>query len=963
MKTKRTIKIVTFTLTALLLFCAIVGITVLAAGTGATEVKIAGKNISYEGAPQILYYVQADGLADGQTVKVEIKHGDDEAYVKEVATDAEGNKMTATINGTTYYIVYSKGIAPKDMTKTVTAKAYIENADGTKVEAAESVDYSIYSYAMNRFSASPTADQVTLYTALLDYGAAVQEVFSQTDAAVAADIDKYGWADAYYDYSYVTYVDHILDYNASRSAGAKRPSEISAPEIARDYAGAKLASVKDNKGNSSSVNPALKPGKLTYTANYITGYNYNMTANSTVADYRINSHSFTYDTTGTASYMMVENDADKGAVLSAYGNGWAIMRLKGQDETINPVKGDNGTVFVLDLDMKYSGNVSDTVKQLGYFGMSGNDKSGSSNETNSNRNFAQLDLFASGENLLIGLNKNTTATITPDVWHNVRAECTVVDNNKEIVMLNGTAYRKTRVSVKIYVDGVLACSYLLDSSPYLSNNVVSGNRDPGGFFKSIYFEYGSGSKETNTKIDFANVYTAAYNKNADGVKYTFDSDTDVSDILSFKSNMVTIDNTSAKNYITVENGKLAVGTNGDGKDNWGCFFIKGPSMSEKATVGTKYVSEFDFTYVQGTQPSNRTDGRLAMALAPFTGAKCNSTANSHFYHSLFTADEGETLQIKSGTTVIATIAKNTETKLRYEYVIIETGLTTNYGILRVFVDGEQVSSSIVSTAKDTSVFENFYFEHNATDAKYYFDNLSIGVEYLASGGTTGRGAYYNKYLNGEITGAQVYDFDTDTILDKGSENSEFITSGTLNSYTGQSANVTADGHLRIGADKTWSQWDINGSKVTAAVGETMVFETDMLYIGGDENTTVSAGDGVTYFLLRNAAGKDIVNLRIKRGEINGATNGATITIMNTNVVMQKNLWYNLRVEIERTAEAKSTVRIYIDNVLAYTTTTTADTSALKGLHMELRVGTDGVPRQQYLFDNIVFDNISVNEAE
>ena len=71
MKTKRFAKIATLVLAAALLICGVIGITTSAEENGATEVSIAGKNVAYEGALKLVYYVDAPGFdAETQALKM-----------------------------------------------------------------------------------------------------------------------------------------------------------------------------------------------------------------------------------------------------------------------------------------------------------------------------------------------------------------------------------------------------------------------------------------------------------------------------------------------------------------------------------------------------------------------------------------------------------------------------------------------------------------------------------------------------------------------------------------------------------------------------------------------------------------------------------------------------------------------------------------------------------------------------
>ena len=150
-----------------------VGISAFAADEPTVAIKY--KNLAYEGAIQVLYAVEAENLPEGAKVQMyfydaEPTEDSTPVYVKDEYTDE-----ALTIGGKTYRAFFSRGIAPKNMRKSIFAVPVIVNGDAV-VAKGECVEYSIYTYATNMLSKSPTAEQKELYTNLLDYGAATQAV-------------------------------------------------------------------------------------------------------------------------------------------------------------------------------------------------------------------------------------------------------------------------------------------------------------------------------------------------------------------------------------------------------------------------------------------------------------------------------------------------------------------------------------------------------------------------------------------------------------------------------------------------------------------------------------------------------------------------------------------------------------------------------------------------------------------
>lgn len=188
MKSRNLAKIVTLILSCALLIGAVVGISVVANESEGTTVAIKGANIAYEGAVQVVYYVDAQNLADGDVVKL-------------VITNAEGEEITSKTNyvdyvkgDVTYKAFFSDGIAPKNLRQNVYAKAIVVDSEGAVKAATEVVAYSPYTYAMNRFGQSATPAQTELYKALLNYGAAVQAVLDPETAGTPEN----PWADEYW---------------------------------------------------------------------------------------------------------------------------------------------------------------------------------------------------------------------------------------------------------------------------------------------------------------------------------------------------------------------------------------------------------------------------------------------------------------------------------------------------------------------------------------------------------------------------------------------------------------------------------------------------------------------------------------------------------------------------------------------------------------------------------------------
>lgn len=161
------------------------------------------KNVSYEGAVKLLFYVESADLVEGQMVKLLLA---DNAELTDVAVLSPIGKTTVGEGeaAATYDVFASEEIAPAAIRAAVYAAAVVVDSEGTVVSESEILEYSVFEYCMDRYDAAPTADQKALYTALLDFSASVQTVLGYTDET----IDQVGgWANAYYGVKINTVID------------------------------------------------------------------------------------------------------------------------------------------------------------------------------------------------------------------------------------------------------------------------------------------------------------------------------------------------------------------------------------------------------------------------------------------------------------------------------------------------------------------------------------------------------------------------------------------------------------------------------------------------------------------------------------------------------------------------------------------------------------------------------------
>ena len=221
MKNKKFTRTLLTVLSCLLLVGVAFGIVAVADSTDAdraTTAEIVYKNVSYKGAPALVFYVGTDAdLAENQKIKVffwnsEVKNGVYNEHNADYVKDAEAS---VTIDGESYSAVISNETAPSELRRAVYAKAaLVETVNGEEkvVYLGELLRYSVYDYALDMLSAADGAaqDQTQIYTALLDYAAAIQKILFTNQYNGAVNEQKLaeagGWANEYYVVQFNRYI-------------------------------------------------------------------------------------------------------------------------------------------------------------------------------------------------------------------------------------------------------------------------------------------------------------------------------------------------------------------------------------------------------------------------------------------------------------------------------------------------------------------------------------------------------------------------------------------------------------------------------------------------------------------------------------------------------------------------------------------------------------------------------------
>ncbi len=899
-------------------------------------------------------------------------------------------------NGKKYYAFYSEGVAAVNMTKPTYAEAYVVDADGNEVARSAASDYSVYAYAMDAFSAQPTVDQKKIYTALLDYSAAVQAVFPDIAA-----VETYGWADAYYFITENVYIDGVLDETASvKPESAQRPSEIADKLVGGEYL---LAYANSTVGNAifkgmtdgngvSYASPFAAPGVHTYNISYTAKGNLNSFEGLDDVNVLFEGGKFTYgsnpnyglgnmyfgggnalNVTDRVVYMAFEQGIGKDGTQSNYivtgtrdnqGGGWKIDINDGSNVT--PAV---GVKYIVDFDFQiaelvYSGASNDRMLYLGLNSVLG-EFNGSGN---SGANIADCDLYATaaGDNQTLKFANNGEFVVDTGVWMDIRIEY-------EILAVDDpdTSGNEAKTVTRIYKDGVLC-------------NVKEGTMVAP--MEAFYMEMRS--KPTTAKYYIDNLYVGTFGaENVKGIgKYYLGNLTSTNSILYDFDNIATLDNgiigfnngtrlnsTTADNYLAVVDGELVAGTNGTSEDGtWGVFTIKGASNAgNDGEIGTKYIFETDFKFVGGI--GREEDSRIAYSFGLNSKADAEDSSTSFVGFELYDSGNG-TLLFGADSTLA--LRAGQWYNLLFDYEVYSNGFKINgatcwNGKLNIYVNGELAASKIVknSTRDINQLFESFYFEHNGTDTKFIFDNMYMGV--TPNAGTKGSGVYYNKYLDGKFSEATVWNFDKTTSITTGDtglmldNNNDYQFNNYIPfedraidpenpdkpHYSDRHALITGSGSLKIGSETAWANTTINAKSISLAIGETGIFEADILFSGSATQVGYLAE-----FYLRNAADPSIADPNIASMSMHqgSALDGTSVKLKSsTGPELVKNTWYNFCVTVTRT-ETGADVVYYLNGEQFATSTFSGDASVLRGVYWTSR--TDGAKYQSFLFDNIVFAN-------
>lgn len=240
-----------------------------------TTVAIKYKNVSYEGALKLVYYVESANLAEGDTVKLVVTDKAPEELVidENTAIFAPAGKLTVGEGdeAAVYDAFITDEIAYQYLRQSASAIAVVLNADGEIVAQSAPLTYSVFDYCMDRFEADITDEQKNLYISLLDLGASIQKALCADDAAIAA---TGGPIDAYYGVKFNTVVGGEVVASAKQYYTAADVNKAQTAKVEKFF-------ISGNKtilfNDVTFETPALKGALNGYDINYTVLADYGFT--------------------------------------------------------------------------------------------------------------------------------------------------------------------------------------------------------------------------------------------------------------------------------------------------------------------------------------------------------------------------------------------------------------------------------------------------------------------------------------------------------------------------------------------------------------------------------------------------------------------------------------------------------------------------------------------------------------
>ena len=891
MKNTKLTKIITLVLSCLLLIGAAIGISVSAADEPAVSIK--AKNIAYEGAIKVLYAVDADNVPEGAEVKMYF-YTDAEG---DVAYEKAAHAEDTVIGEETYKTFFSEGIAPKSMRTPIYAKAVIVDAEGNVLAESALEEYSIYTYAINRFLKNPTPDQFALYAATLNYGASVQKMLVEAGKMTEQDvIDNGGWANVYCG------IRKDVVYNGQTVATGDvtfyAPGEAVTLNAEYNHSDAAFADITDKSGAAvnkigipSATVIATEPGVTAYSANYkVTGFLFN-----TFEDFCID---------GSANDV---NVLYKGKKLDEARNAFGVYV---DAATFGNAKNVEGAGYQR-VDVE-SGNAKNKVYLVG-----GNGKAGANQFS-----FLLDEVYKDYDKYImqfdfnyIGRTDTATSNSSP-IFFRIENSGTADTNDTELIYVSdnlaedfytfddiplnrGEKYtirfemevvNDAMFNLYMYVNGELVRSKINDR-PY--DSATSAVERVNYFYGMRFFNRSS----TDYMYELDNVYVGVEGdgtekaKLGDGIyadetrTYKYNNGTTVANyvIHGVPDSAKIVDNT-----LTVNGYGTSIGLKNSGN-----------------ATGARYIYETDIKFSAGTATK-------AGDIIAWWGLSAGERGKDYHFASYtykYNAVDGNIVNYTiyrndGGSDHIATLNPDEWYNIRIEY----TPTTEYQGQVEFYVNGELII---------TYIAKGYSGRGNITNAKL----CCIGHEYrgTSSSGVSGtKVSYANTYLNALGIGAYYNDADIEGTRYDGTTVENVFAEGS------NTSRITANNGSLAFRSAASGAFDCNFAfkNATPAAGNVHVFETDIRLASG---YSTSPGEDLAWMGMSSAEAikKENEFLPLVTKLQTDETGTATALVIKNHLAkdagavlatLELGKWYNLRFVYTVIGDSSGSVEVFINNV-------------------------------------------------
>ena len=894
---------------------------------GAKSVEIEYKNVSYKGAPSLVYYVGTDApLVENQKVKLLFWNNKNATglYNEHTAEYAKYAESETIIEGKTYQTFLGNGVAPSEVRINVYARPALvevdENGNEKVVALGKLLEYSIFEYALEMFDAKVNGtrsnaadDQVEIYKAFLNYAASIQKKLFTNQYNGVLNEEKLnavgGWANAYYVVQVNRYLydsvkhEYIADGEYTRESAQNVGEEITIVSPLTYTRGSNTYSFKtyrDMDGNA--LNVLRKAGGVDITSASVFSNEYKTQAQTPgITEYNV------YYGPVTGKYITMDGGQSLESLKNDATKFWAQYDANGANPK-NTMSSSDITIYYYQHTPQHekqeivsfyteNGSVSENAHDYHYAAVTSSGTLANGTITSANLpNYTFIDVDGTDSRI----SKETYKMNSRGYSDYVKAPYTAEGEERG----NALAFVKHFYDLN---DPTMATYF---NGPSYSNETA------GGYKKSGYLTT-KGSLKIADDGSSVSMLTA-------NASFDFNNKSP-STIADQKTNVVHI----------VEMDICAESDQYDASIVQLCMNGGGPlkiNIMVNSTDKTIYISD-------ETSPAKKSG-----ALYKADGTKITNGVIAGTN--------------KSGYTVGKSMNQKTWYNFRMEYI----DLPNDTAVVLYYIDHELVSYMVGNPASSDIIMSKFGFNFaTGTRCGYlYVDNVYLATEgnYKPDLPEEGEGGdvvvdYYNsvyKYGDGDFHGQGKY-FADSAQIDKSHKPANGLKSGvSIVEEKLSDGNKNFALHMLKTANAGFSA----SYGVANPGGNLYVFETDVKVIGSDNTTEwmlklsfqdsgISApGDGKEFAM---------VCLLYKNGYW---TIGNQSTPLNTEHKFKLEQWHNLRLEFN---PANDELNVWVNNVLVYTKTGygragSGTDATYAGMNINVRQRPEGSKYTEILFDNI-----------